>query len=169
MFIGEAPGFHEDRQGVPFVGQAGKFLDELLASINLQRADVYIANVVKCRPPNNRDPLPGEIEACGGYLQKQLEIINPQMVVTLGRFSMARYFPGETIGRVHGKARRIGDTLYFAMYHPAAALHQPALRATLLADMQKIPRLIELLRQSESSAKKPDEQKPEGPTQLGFL
>jgi DNA polymerase len=143
MFIGEAPGFHEDQQGMPFVGAAGKFLEELLASISLTRDDVYIANVIKCRPPGNRDPLPEEIEACKPYLDQQIELLRPKMIVTLGRFSMARAFPKARISRIHGQPRKIGDIVYYPMYHPAAALHQPSLRRTIEEDMKQIPELIE--------------------------
>ena len=143
MFIGEAPGFHEDQQGLPFVGAAGNFLDELLESIGLKREEVFIANVIKCRPPGNRDPLPEEIEACKPYLDRQIELIQPQLVVTLGRFSMARAFPKARISRIHGQPRKIGGVIYYPMYHPAAALHQPSLRRTVEEDMRRIPELIE--------------------------
>jgi len=142
LFIGEAPGWYEDQQGLPFVGPAGAFLDELLASIGFSRGQVYIANVIKCRPPGNRDPLPGEIKACCKWLDRQLEIIKPKMVVTLGRHSLARYFPNESIGKVHGKARKIGGIIYYPMYHPAAALHQGSLRKTIEADMLRIPEIL---------------------------
>jgi uracil-DNA glycosylase family 4 len=142
MFIGEGPGFHEDQQGIPFVGAAGKFLDELLEMIGLNRDQVFIANVVKCRPPANRDPRPEEIEACRGYLDRQIALIHPQMVVTLGRYSMERYFPNAKISQVHGQARKINGILYYPMYHPAAALHQPSLRRTVEEDMAKIPDLL---------------------------
>ena len=142
VFIGEAPGFHEDQQGRPFVGAAGKFLEELLDSISLTRQDVYIANVIKCRPPGNRDPLPDEIEACKPFLDRQLELIQPKMVVTLGRFSMARAFPKARISQIHGQPRKIGGIVYYPMYHPAAALHQPSLRRTVEEDMQRIPELL---------------------------
>ena len=142
MFIGEAPGWHEDQQGRPFVGPAGQFLDQLLASINLNRKQVYIANVIKCRPTGNRYPLPSEITNCQPWLDKQIEIIQPRMIVTLGRYSMARYFPGKTISKIHGTALKKDDIIYFAMYHPAAALHQHSLRQTIEADMNKIPALL---------------------------
>ncbi len=141
-FIGEAPGWHEDQQGRPFVGPAGQFLDELLASIGLKRPQVYICNVLKCRPPGNRDPQPMEMKTCQQWLDRQLQLLHPRMIVTLGRYSMARFFPGETISRVHGKSRREGGLVYFAMYHPAAALHQQKLRETIQADMLKIPALL---------------------------
>jgi DNA polymerase len=142
MFIGEAPGFHEDKSGRPFVGAAGRFLEELLADINMKRADVYIANVIKCRPPGNRSPTSAEIEACKPYLDRQIELIQPQIVITLGRFSMARYFPGAKISSIHGQPRKIDGVLYYPMYHPAAALHQPSLRSTVIEDMKRIPQLL---------------------------
>jgi uracil-DNA glycosylase family 4 len=142
LFIGEAPGFHEDRQGRPFVGPAGQFLEELLGRIGLKRTDVYIANVIKCRPPGNRDPELGEVEACRPFLDKQLELIRPQLVITLGRFSMARYFPGASISRIHGQPKRVGNVIYFPMFHPAAALHQPKWRSVVEEDFLKIPELL---------------------------
>lgn len=142
MFIGEAPGWHEDQQGLPFVGPAGQFLNQLLTSIGLKREQVYIANVIKCRPPNNREPLPTEIANCQPWLDRQIGLINPKMIVTLGRYSMARFFPGRSISQVHGSARRADGRIYFAMYHPAAALHQQSLRKDIEADMFKIPALL---------------------------
>ncbi len=142
LFIGEAPGWHEDQQGRPFVGPAGQYLDELLTSINLKRQQVYIANVIKCRPPQNRDPLPVEISNCRKWLDRQIELIRPRIIVTLGRYSMARFFPGKTISKIHGTAEKREDILYYAMYHPAAALHQHSLRQTIEADMIRIPSLL---------------------------
>ncbi len=142
MFIGEGPGFHEDKQGRPFVGPAGQFLDELLASIKLKRADVFITNVVKCRPPNNRDPLPEEIAACNDYLDRQIEAIKPQVIVTLGRFSMAKFFGNEKISSIHGRARKKDGYICIAMYHPAAGLHQASLKETIREDFKKIPLII---------------------------
>lgn len=142
MFIGEAPGFHEDQQGLPFVGAAGQFLDKLLASINLSRQDVYIANVIKCRPPNNRDPQPDEIAACRPYLDKQIALIKPKMIVTLGRFSMQLAFVGVSISRVHGTPKKVGDIIYYPMFHPAAALHQPRYRSYIEQDMLRIPDIL---------------------------
>jgi len=142
MFIGEAPGFHEDRQGRPFVGAAGKFLEELLASIGLKREDVYIANVIKCRPPGNREPQPDEIAACRPYLDKQIELIRPRIIITLGRFSMARYFPGASISSIHGQPKYSGGRIYYPMLHPAAALHQPRWRTLIEEDMKRIPELL---------------------------
>ncbi len=143
MLIGEAPGAREDEQGLPFVGPAGRFLDELLALAGLSREQVYICNIVKCRPPGNRDPQPDEIEACREYLDRQIEIVNPQVIVTLGRFSMARWFPGTTISRVHGVAKRVGGRMVVPMYHPAAALHRGDLRAVIEADFQNLPGLLD--------------------------
>ncbi len=142
FFIGEAPGWHEDQQGRPFVGPAGKFLDEMLTAIGLVRSEVYIGNVIKCRPPANRDPLPTEIQACQKWLNLQLEQIKPRLIVTLGRYSMAKFFPGKTISKVHGTWYRRDGIIYFAMYHPAAALHQSDLRQTIINDMKKIPPLL---------------------------
>ena len=142
IFIGEGPGFHENEQGRPFVGAAGKFLEELLSSINLKRSDVFIANVIKCRPPGNRDPLPQELSACSEYLERQILAINPRIVVTLGRYSMAYYLPNAKISQVHGQSIRVRGRLIVAMYHPAAALHQRSLRPTIEADFVKLPELI---------------------------
>ena len=143
MFIGEGPGFHEDQQGRPFVGTAGRFLEELLASISLSREDVFITNVVKCRAPGNRDPLPEEIESCKAFLDQQIELIQPRLIVTLGRFSMARAFPGARISRIHGQPRKISGIIYYPMYHPAAALHQPSLRRTIEEDMKRLPDVLD--------------------------
>ncbi len=142
MFIGEGPGFHEDQSGRPFVGAAGNFLTELLQGIGLRREDVYITNVVKCRPPGNRDPQPEEIAACSDYLERQIELINPKVIVTLGRFSMARWFPSARISRIHGQPRQAGARLIVPMYHPAAALHQRSLMDTVREDFQKLPDLV---------------------------
>ena len=149
MFSGEAPGWHEDQQGRPFVGPAGLYLDQLLASINLKREQVYIANVIKCRPPGNRDPLPSEMQECHKWLQRQIELISPKMIVTLGRYSMALFFSGKSISKIHGTAQKQDNIIYYAMYHPAAALHQQSLRQAIEADMLKIP---PLLAQAESIA-----------------
>ncbi len=146
MFIGEGPGFHEDQSGRPFVGAAGNFLEELLQGIGLQRQDVYITNVVKCRPPGNRDPQPEETGACSAFLERQIELINPKVIVTLGRFSMARWFPSARISRIHGQARQAGSRLIVPMYHPAAALHQQNLRDVLLSDFRQLPAILERAR-----------------------
>ena len=156
MFIGEAPGWHEDQQGRPFVGPAGLYLDQLLASINLKREQVYIANVIKCRPPQNREPLPSEIHNCCKWLERQIELIRPKMIVTLGRYSMEMFFPGKSISKIHGTAQKRDNIIYYAMYHPAAALHQQSLRQTIEADMLKIP---SLLAQAESMTQAKEEPK----------
>jgi uracil-DNA glycosylase len=148
VFVGEGPGFNEDRQGRPFVGRAGDLLDRLLASVDWPRQEVFITNVVKCRPPENRDPEPDEIAACAPFLARQLEALDPALVVTLGRFSMARFNPGARIGQVHGTFRRADaasgapDALTYAMYHPAAALRQGSLEATLFQDMAGVPQAL---------------------------
>lgn len=142
LFIGEGPGFHENEQGRPFVGAAGNFLEELLGAIGLSREEVFITNVVKCRPPGNRDPQPEELEACVNYLERQTQSLNPKVIVTLGRFSMARFFPNTRISNIHGQPKQIGGRLVVPMYHPAAALHQPSLRKTIHADFAKLPELI---------------------------
>jgi uracil-DNA glycosylase len=142
MFIGEGPGWHEDQQGKPFVGAAGKFLNELLAIAGLKRDDVFITNVVKCRPPGNRDPMPDEIAACSPYLDRQIAAIDPDVVVTLGRFSMSRWFPGERISKIHGQPKRDGRRLIVPMFHPAAALHQAALRGQIEEDFARLPKIL---------------------------
>ena len=164
MFIGEGPGFHEDRQGRPFVGAAGQYLGELLERIGLKREDVYIANVIKCRPPGNRDPEPEEVEACRPYLDRQIELVRPRVVVTLGRFSMARCFPGASISRIHGQAKRIGGVIYLPMFHPAAALHQPKWRSVIEEDFAKLPGL--LAKMEEVQEEKPE---PPQPAQLSLF
>jgi DNA polymerase len=147
MFVGEAPGFHEDQQGFPFVGQAGKLLDELLGGIGLTRDDVYIANVIKCRPPGNRDPQPDEIEACEGHLFRQVEVIQPQLVATLGNFA-TKLLSGKQLGitRVHGQEQQVKlggrSVLLYPIYHPAAALYTPAMLKVLQEDFARIPQLL---------------------------
>ena len=168
MFVGEGPGAREDERGLPFVGPAGRFLDELLAGIGLSRELVYITNVVKCRPPGNRDPEPQEIEACSSYLDEQVRIVDPQVIVTLGRFSMQRWFPGASIGRVHGQPQRLGERWVVPMYHPAAALHRGELRAVIQADFERLPALLDRLRGASdagSTASAPAEAK-SAPTPL---
>jgi uracil-DNA glycosylase family 4 len=143
MFIGEGPGYHEDKQGRPFVGPAGQFLNELLSIAGLSRETVYITNVVKCRPPNNRDPEPIEMAACALYLERQIALINPRIIVTLGRYSMAKFFPGEKISQIHGTARMVDGRLCVAMYHPAAGLHQASLADVIRTDFRLLPVYIE--------------------------
>ncbi len=143
MFIGEGPGFHENEQGLPFVGQAGQFLDELLSQAGLLREDVFITNVVKCRPPGNRDPQPEELEACRYYLDRQIEAINPDVIVTLGRISMSYYINNGKISSIHGKPIWFDNRMIVPMFHPAAALHQPSLREVVMDDFAKLPDQIQ--------------------------
>jgi uracil-DNA glycosylase family 4 len=152
MLVGEGPGYNEDQQGRPFVGAAGKFLDELLASIGTRRSKVYITNVLKCRPPNNRDPLPNEVEACRKYLLRQIELIRPRLIVTLGRFSLAWFFPRDSIGKAHGQLRRLGNQYLYHVYHPAAALHAGNLRKVIQEDFARIPAALEKARESQAAA-----------------
>jgi DNA polymerase len=142
MFIGEGPGFYENEQGRPFVGAAGQFLEELLQRVGIKREQVFITNVVKCRPPGNRDPLPEELTACSGYLEQQIEAIDPVVIVTLGRHSMGRYLPNVRISEVHGQARWVGGRLIVPMFHPAAALHQPSLKGAVIEDFTRLPEFL---------------------------
>lgn len=142
MFIGEGPGFHENEQGRPFVGAAGRFFEELLEQIGMKRDEVFIANVVKCRPPGNRDPLSDELAACDPYLERQIAAINPKVIVTLGRFSLAKFLPNAKIGQSHGQPVQVKGRLIIPMYHPAAALHQPSLKPIVEKDFGKLPELI---------------------------
>lgn len=142
MFIGEGPGFHENQQGRPFVGAAGKLLEELLANIGMSREQVFIGNVVKCRPPNNRDPLPDELAACSPYLERQIQAINPKVIVTLGRYSMARFLPNAKISEIHGQTFHVKGRLIIPMFHPAAALHQPSLKPSVVRDFATLPEVI---------------------------
>ncbi|MEP6871414.1 MAG: uracil-DNA glycosylase, partial [Anaerolineaceae bacterium] len=146
LLIGEAPGMNEDKQGRPFVGQSGQFLEELLAAAGLTRQEVYICNVLKCRPPANRDPAPDEVIACRDYLDEQLDLVQPLVVVTLGRFSMAKWFQGQTISRIHGTVKEIDGRFVIPMFHPAAALHQQNLRSTIINDFRTIPAVLERAR-----------------------
>lgn len=172
LFIGEGPGYHEDKQGRPFVGPAGQFLDELLASINLRRSDVFITNVVKCRPPNNRDPETNEIAACNDYLDRQIAAIQPRVIVTLGRFSMAKFFGSEKISTIHGRARKKDNYICIAMYHPAAGLHQASLKDTIRDDFKKIPAIVAEADRMATEAPKPagpQNQQEEPPQQLSLF
>jgi uracil-DNA glycosylase family 4 len=169
MFIGEGPGFQEDRQGRPFVGPAGQLLEDLLSKIGLTRDQVYICNVIKCRPPNNRDPMSTEIEACKHWLDEQIRLVNPKAVVTLGRFSMSRWFPGQSISRIHGRPIKRDGMLIFPMYHPAAALHQQNLRATLEEDMKKLPEYLEALKREQTPAQPQAPQSEPEPQQLSLF
>jgi DNA polymerase len=166
MFVGEAPGFHEDKQGYPFVGQAGKLLDKLLAGIGLTRSDVYIANVLKCRPPGNRDPQPDEIELCEGYLFRQIEAIEPKLVATLGNFA-TKLLSGKPLGitRVHGQEQEVTlggrNVVLYPLYHPAAALYTPRMLQVLDEDFQRIPALISRLLLAEEAEPEPVREHPE--------
>ena len=155
LFIGEGPGQNEDQQGLPFVGRAGKLLDSLLEEVPLKREDVYITNVVKCRPPGNRDPEPDEVAACLPYLKAQIELIDPRVIVTLGRHSMLRFYPQGKISNDHGRIINIGKRVLLPVYHPAAALRNPRLNETLREDMRRIPEAVReaLMLRSEGSAR----------------
>lgn len=174
MFIGEAPGRNEDQQGRPFVGQAGKLLEELLAEIALTRDDVWIGNVVKCRPPNNRDPQPEEIAACAGYLERQIALLQPKVIATLGRYSMEKFFPGARITRVHGQAKRDGNRVLIPLFHPAYILRNMNAMPDAIRDMRKIPRLLARLEQvlAEEAAAgivQPEPEQPDEPEQLSLF
>jgi uracil-DNA glycosylase len=170
MFIGEGPGYQEDRQGRPFVGPAGRLLDELLASIGLSRDQVFITNMVKHRPPQNRDPLPAEISACGKYLDRQIELINPSLIVTLGRFSLARFFPGESISRARGRLRQKDGRNIYPIMHPAAGLHRQELRDTIAQDFKGIPEALATARRGqEPAAPVPQEDETPPPEQLALF
>lgn len=170
VFVGEGPGFNEDQQGRPFVGAAGSFLDELIGAVGWRRSDVYITNVVKCRPPGNRDPEPDEMAACAPFLRRQLEALDPALVVTLGRFSLATFMPGTRIGQVHGTVRPVDPATgaraarALAMYHPAAALRQGALKETMRDDMSRVPPALVASREERASLPaQPDAAAPEPP------
>ena len=170
MFIGEGPGFYENEQGRPFVGAAGKFLDELLAQAGLKRPEVWIGNVVKCRPPGNRDPLPEELTACDRYLERQIAAISPKIIISLGRYSMGKFMPGAKISAVHGQMRRVGDRFVIAMFHPAAALHQASLKPAIMKDFAQLPKLLEQARSAlAKSAPAPSEELQEEPKQLSLF
>jgi uracil-DNA glycosylase, family 4 len=166
MFIGEAPGYWEDQRGHPFVGQAGKLLNELLQLIKLSRESVFIANVIKHRPPENRDPLPEEIEACKEFLDAQIKIIDPKIIVTLGRFSLNKFLPGEFISKIHGQARFVEfagrKRIVIPMYHPAAALRNERIMEELKFDFQKIKKFLK-------SSLTDEENKDEENKQLSFI
>jgi len=182
MFIGEGPGFYENEQGRPFVGQAGKLLEDLLSAIHLKRENVFITNVVKCRPPGNRDPLPEELAACAEYLERQIEAIQPRLIVTLGRYSMAKFLPNAKISDVHGQAAWVRGRLVVPMYHPAAALHQPSLKPALEKDFMRLPEYIKQAQAAQHAAQqaaqpiekqdepeKPPEKPKDEPTQLSLF
>jgi uracil-DNA glycosylase family 4 len=169
MLVGEGPGYHEDLQGLPFVGAAGHFLDELLTRAGIARPDVFITNVVKCRPPNNRDPSPEEIAACSDYLMAQIAIIKPRAVFTLGRFALATLIDEKltSISKVHGKAYRKSGIVYVPLYHPAAALHNERLRDTIVEDMARAAALLRA-ELSEPAAPPTPPSRPQ-PKQLGLM
>jgi DNA polymerase len=171
MLIGEGPGQQEDRQGRPFVGQAGNFLDQMLVSIGLNREDVFIGNMVKCRPPGNRDPGPDEINACSKFLDRQIELINPLLIVTLGRFALGKFFPGEGITKVRGIVRMYKDRTIFPILHPAAALYRQELKAVILEDFGLIPKILDKLRSAnryESNCDESNDQN-DSPEQLALF
>jgi len=169
LFIGEGPGFHENEQGRPFVGAAGRFLEELLEMVRMSREQVYITNVVKCRPPGNRDPHPVEIETCTrDYLDRQIQAIKPKVIVTLGRFSLALYLPNAKISEVHGQPLRVKGRLVVPMYHPAAALHQGSLRPVIESDFSMLPDLISQVADVPEYSETPPEEK-EDPKQLSLF
>ena len=161
LFIGEAPGFNEDKQGLPFVGRSGKYLDYLIDLIGLKREQVFITNVVKHRPPDNRDPQADEIVACKGYLERQFAIIDPLVVATLGRFSMQMYFPDGRITQIHGKPRYADERAYYPLFHPAAALRNPNLRHDMEDDIRRIPEILAEVKQRRAGEAAPAPEAPE--------
>ena len=169
MFIGEGPGCHEDRLGRPFVGAAGQLLEGLLASIGTSRERVFIANMLKCRPPQNRDPLPAEMAACSQYLNRQIELVNPKLIITLGRFSMARFFPGESISRMRGMFREKDGRSIYPVMHPAAALRRQEFRTTLIEDFKAIPDILAGLSQAAPPGAQADQQEAPPPEQLNLF
>jgi uracil-DNA glycosylase len=175
MFIGEGPGQQEDKQGLPFVGPSGRLLEELLKTIGMDRNQVFITNVVKCRPPENRDPLPNEIETCtSNYLFRQIELINPKLIATLGRYSMGLFFPKAKITQIHGQPKRENGRVYLPLFHPAAVLrNMETLKPQAVADFKKIPALLAEIRKEASKGNtnnpnsNPSPSKP--PTQLNLF
>lgn len=166
LMIGEGPGQNEDVQGRPFIGAAGKFLSELLAQAGLKREDVWITNVVKCRPPGNRDPLPDELGPCSEYLDRQIALLNPKIIITLGRHSMGKYMPGAKITQIHGQMKRIGNRFVIPMFHPAAALHQASFKPAILADFGKLPEQLafaraEIAKSAPAATAQPESPKPD--------
>ena len=169
MFIGEGPGFHEDRQGRPFVGPAGQFLEGLLASIGMTREQVFIANMIKCRPPENRDPSPTEMSSCSKYLDRQIELLDPKLIVTLGRFSFGRFFPGESISRARGQVREKDGRLIYPVMHPAAGLRRQELRTVIIQDFKEIPAILMNRAQPEPAGLVSQAQKTPEPEQLSLF
>lgn len=164
VFIGEAPGEQEDIKGLPFVGRSGQYLDYLLNLIGMNRQQVFIANVIKHRPPDNRDPAPDELIACKHFLDDQLKLIDPLLIVTLGRFSMARYFPESKISAIHGKPKYDERCAYYPLYHPAAALRNPPLRHDMEADIKRIPLILEEIRQKRGNVTIPTSSPEDAPS-----
>jgi uracil-DNA glycosylase family 4 len=169
MFIGEDPGYHEDQQGRSFVGPAGQFLDGLLASIGTNRQQVFIANMIKCRPPQNRDPLPEEISACNKYLERQIELVNPKLIVALGRFSLGRFPPGEIISRSRGRVLEKDGRKVCPVMHPAAGLRRRKTRALIIQDFQSIPSLLEDARHSTPAGELVEQQETPTPEQISLF
>lgn len=169
VFIGEAPGFHEDRLSRPFVGQAGKLLDKMLVTINWPRESTYITNIVKRRPPGNRDPLPGEIEAYKSYLKRQIDLIGPKIIVTLGRFSMNYFLPEAKISRDHGKLMKAGDQVVLPLYHPAAALRSTQVWKDLEEDFKKLPQLLAEIKSGKKEEKIAEPAEAEKPKQASLF
>ncbi len=172
MFVGEGPGFYEDKQGLPFVGRSGDYLDYLLNLIGLKREQVFITNVVKHRPPENRDPMPDEILACKPYLDRQIELIDPLVIATLGRFSMARYFPGGKITQIHGKPKFENGRAYYPFFHPAAVLRNPNLKRDMEGDFKRLLEVMEQVKTQRAVGSKADagnEPPPEPPQQLSLF
>ncbi len=167
MFIGEGPGYYEDQQGLPFVGRAGQLLNEMLATIGIRREDVFVTNMIKCRAPNNRDPLPIEIRSCAPYLDRQIELLSPKVIVTLGRYSTAKFFPDEPIGKLRGVPANWNGITIYPMYHPAAALRNSNIRASLERDFLQLPALLE----APPVTSRPEPVSPPAPqiAQLGLL
>lgn len=172
MFVGEAPGFHEDQQGLPFVGASGKYLEQLLDLIGLTRKDVFITNIVRCRPPQNRDPERLEIETCEPYLDQQIALIQPRIIATLGRYSMAKFFPDGKISKIHGVPKKEEGRLYYPLFHPAAVLRNPALREPMEEDFKRMKKLLEELRADDPAKDDdapPPPPPPEKPQQLSLF
>ena len=169
MFIGEGPGFHENNQGRPFVGAAGDLLVELLNAIGMKREEVFITNVVKCRPPGNRDPQPDELSACNPYLERQIQVINPKVIVTLGRYSMVKFIPNAKISEIHGTPIKYQGMLVVPFFHPAAALHRPSLRPTVEKDFSALPDLIKNAERTPTIIKEDPVEEKDQPEQLSLF
>lgn len=169
MFVGEAPGFHEDKQGLPFVGASGRYLEKLLEMIGLHRNDVFITNVVRCRPPQNRDPLRPELEACNDYLDQQIAVIQPKVIATLGRYSMARFFPSGKISKIHGQPKFADGRIYYPLFHPAAVLRNPSLRPVMEEDFMRMKKYVDEFEKHVQEAPPPEEPPPPPPEQLSLF